>query len=50
MALLSSEMCGFMDGEWLVIDNEAVELYERYLCNEDVDFEGINEKYKYRKE
>ena len=50
MALLSSELCEFMDGEWLVVDNEALELYKRYLCDEDIDFEEINKKYKNRKE
>ena len=51
MALFNSEACEFMDGEWVVVDmaevdNEALELYERYLCDEDVDFKGINEEYK----
>ena len=50
MALFNSEICEFMDGEWLVVDNEALELYERYLSDENINFEGINKKYKNRKE
>lgn len=50
LALLESEICEFMDGEWLVVDNKALELYEKYLCDKSVDFEEINEKYKSRKE